>query len=213
MKEVFLQDVDERLQRQFAQAGNALKQGAADYAIQVCGELLRKHPGAFEARRLLWESLEANRNMRRKPLGLLKAKATGMQFRLKVNALFRKDVLEVVYRCDEALLKGEIHGELFTSLGRAAKRLDWPETRVFACWAKVGLDPENLPFRLALANVLLQVGRPEEAIEHLEWILLKNPSHGEAQTLLKNASVAETLQRGNWEETDSSFFRKLKDNS
>lgn len=213
MKEVSLQDVDERLQRQFAQAGNALKQGAAAYAIQVCGELLRKHPGAFEVRRLLWESLEANRKMRRKPLGLIKAKAAGMQFRLKVNALFKKDVLEVVYRCDEALLKGEIHGELVASLGRAAKRLDWPETRVFACWAKVGLDPENVSARLALANVLLEVGRPEEAIEHVEWILLKNPSHGEAQTLLKNASVAETLQRGNWEETDTSFFRKLQDNS
>ncbi len=213
MKEVYLQDVDERLQRQFAQAGNALKQGATAYAIQVCGELLRKHPGAFEARRLLWESLEAKRKIRPNPLGLLKAKAAGMQFRFKVNALFRKNVLGVVYRCDEALLKGEIHRELFASLGRAAKRLDWPETRVFACWAKVGLDPENVPSRLALANVLLEVARPVEAIEHVEWILLKNPSHGEAQTLLKNASVAETLQRGNWEETDTSFFRKLKDNS
>ncbi len=210
---MFIQDVDERLRRQFAQAGNALKQGSTAYAIQVCGELLRKHPGAFEVRRLLWESLEANRKMRRKPLGLLKARAAGIQFRFKVNPLFGKDVQEVVHRCDEALLKGEIHGELLTSLGRAAQRLDWPETRVFACRARIDLDPDNVPSRLTLANVLMQVGRPVEAIEHLEWILLKNPSHGEAQTLLKNASVAETLQRGNWEETDTSFFRKLKQKS
>ena len=210
---MYLKDVDERLQRQFTQAGKALKQGGSAYAIQVCAELLRKHPGAFEARRLLWESLEGRQKKRSKPLGFLKAKAAGMQFRLKVNALFKKDVLQVVYRCDEALFKGEIHGELFESLGRAAKLLDWPETRVFACWAKVGLSPENVPSRLALANVLLEVGRPVEAIEHVEWILLKNPSHGEAQTLLKNASVAETLQRGNWEETDTSFFSKLKDKS
>ena len=210
---MYLKDLDERLQRQFSQAGKALKQGGTAYAIQVCGELLRKHPGAFEARRLLWESLEASQEMRPKPLGLLKAKVTGVQFRLKVNALFKKDVLQVVYRCDEALMKGEIHRELFGSLGRAAQHLDWPETKVFACWAKVGLDPEHVPSRLALANVLLEVGRPVEAIEHVEWILSKNPSHGEAQTLLKNASVAETLQRGNWEETDTTFFRKLKGNN
>ncbi len=211
MKEVFLQDVDERLQKQFNQAGNALEQGGRDYVVQVCRELLRKHPGAFEVRGLLWESLEANLRTGRKPLSFLKAKVAGMQFRLKVNALFKKDVLQVVYCCDEALVNGEFHGELFDSLRKAAKLLDWPETRVFACRAKVSLEPDKAPSRMALANVLLEIGRPKEAIEHAEWILSKNPSHGEAQTLLKNASVAETLQRGNWEETDTSFFRKLKD--
>lgn len=199
------------MQKQFAQADNALKQDGTAYARQICRELLRKHPGAFEARRLLWESLEAKRKLREKPLGLLKSKVAGIPFKLKVNSLFRKNVLEVVFLCDEALLKGEVHYELFAALGRAAQQLDWPETRVFARWATVGLDPENVSSRLALAKILIEVGRPIEAIEQLEWILRKNPSHGEAQSLLKSASVAETLQRGNWEETDTSFLRKLKD--
>ena len=209
MKEIKLEALDPRLREQFAKAGNALKQEGGVYAIQICGQILREHPGAFEVRRLLWESLRGRLKGLRGPLGLLKAKAAGFLFHLKAQRLFKKDVLQVVYHCDEALVKGEVHGELLASLGLAAKRLGWPETRVFAHWAKVDLDPEHLSYRLDLVEVLLEVDRLQEAIEHLEWVLDKHSSLGEAQTLLKNASVAETLRRGNWE--DASIFRKQRD--
>ena len=111
-------------------------------------------------------------------------------------------------RCDEQLRQKQVFSELFRSSDQAAEALGWSESRVVACRALSELEPDNVSPRLALAQVLMEVKRPQQSIEHLEWVLAKDPSNADAQLLLKNASVAETLQRGNWEDTDTSFHTK-----
>ena len=211
MKELALNELDERLQKQVLQARAALKKGGLDYVVQVCGELLKKFPSAFEVRALLWESLHSTKSVSSSRVDWLRDKSSGVQFNLATRSLLKKDPLELVHRCDEALRKKQIFPEVFLALEKASESLDWLETQVLACQAVVDLRPDKSAPRLAMANVLLRAKRPHQAIEHVEWVLAKEPANGEAQVLLKNASVAETLQRGNWEDTDTTFHSKVKD--
>lgn len=209
MNEVKVSDLDERLQKQFVSAREALKKGGVDYVVQVCSELLRSNPGAFEIRALLWKALSSQLDP---SVGIpwMKNKSSGLQFKLSTRSLLKKDPVALIQRCDEHLRQKQIFSELFRSLDQAAEVLEWPESRVVACAALLELETDNVELRLSLAQVFLEVGRPQKSIEHLEWVLSKEPSNGEAQTLLKNASVAETLQRGNWEDTDTSFHSKKR---
>ena len=211
MKELAIQELDERLQRQLMQARDALKKGGVDYVVQVCGELLGKYPSAYEVRALLWETLLSGKSVTVPHPTWLRGKSLALQFKLNTRGLLKKAPQELVRRCDVALRKKQVFTELFVELGKAARVLGWLETQILACQGVVHLSPEKSAPRLLLAEVLVEAKRPQQAIEHLEWVLAREPANADAQTLLKNASVAETLQRGNWEDTDTSFHSKVKD--
>ena len=207
MKELSLTELDERLQKQVGLVLEALGKGGYDYAIQICGELLKRFPGAYEVRGLLWQAIHAD-NPGAAGGSWLRDKSMGMSFKLSARSLLKSNPQALIRRCDEQLRGKQVFSELFLSLDKAAEALDWPESRVVACRALTELWPDKTDHRLALARVLLDVERPQKAIEQLEWVLAREPANAEAQTLLKNASVAETLQRGNWEDTDTSFHTK-----
>ena len=207
MNEVAIADLDERLQKQVDSARQALEKGGVDFVVQVCGEILKHHPGAFEVRSLLCQALLSG-NGEASGVPWFKNKSSGLQFKLSTRSLLKKDPVALMLRCDEQLRQKQVFSELFRSSDQAAEALGWSESRVVACRALSELEPDNVSPRLALAQVLMEVKRPQQSIEHLEWVLAKDPSNADAQLLLKNASVAETLQRGNWEDTDTSFHTK-----
>lgn len=211
MREQALHELDERLQKQVLQARDALKKGGVDYVVQVCGELLKKQPSAYEVRGLLWEALRPRGTFASSRAAWIRHKSAGVQFQLATRSLLKKDPLELIQRCDEVLRKKQVFPEIFQALEKAGEALGWLETRVLACRAVVELQPSKSAPRLALAKVLLQAKRPQLAIEQMEWVLANEPANGEAQALLKDASVAETLQRGNWEDANSSFHSKKRD--
>tara|TARA_Y100000588_G_scaffold277927_1_gene294497 strand:+ start:978 stop:1289 length:312 start_codon:yes stop_codon:yes gene_type:complete len=95
--------------------------------------------------------------------------------------------------------------QLDDRLQAAGIALKWTETILFSWKTLSDLEPDNIRFRLESATVLSNAERPQKAIERLEWVLAKEPANADAQTLLKNTSVTETLQRGNWENTDTTF--------
>ena len=208
MNEVAIHDLDERLQKQIHQARQALQKGGVDYVVQVCGELLKKCPAAYEVRGLLWDALRKEQSGKPSRMRWLRDRSGGFQFKMATRSLLKNEPLEMVHRCDEMLHSKQLFAEVFNALDKAAKALNWTETSVFACQAVVELDPGKTASRLAFAEALLNVGRPNQAIEQVEWVLAREPANGEAQTLLKNASVAETLQRGNWEDTETTFHTK-----
>lgn len=211
MKELAIHDLDERLQKQVQQVRDALKKGGGDYAIQICAHLLKSYPSAFEVRSLLWEALHPSVPKHPGKLDRLRSKSAGLQFQISNRSLNKGDPILLVRRCDEWLLKKQVFPEVFVALNQACGRLGWIESQVMACRAAVDLEPEKGARRIALAEVLIEIKRPQEAIEHLERALALEPANGEAQTLLKNASVAETLQRGNWEDTTTRFQSKTRD--
>lgn len=211
MKELAIHELDERLQKQVQQARHALTKGGLEFVLQVSVELLKKHPSAYEVRGLLWEALRSTLPRNPSLAQRLRHKADGLQFMFSTRSLLKKDPLELIHRCDEALLRKQLYPELFLALEKAGRALGWIENQVLACRALIELEPGLCAHRLSLAKNLLEAKRPLEAIEQLEWTLAKEPTNGEAQTLLKNASVAETLQRGNWEDTTTNFHSKTKD--
>ena len=138
----------------------------------------------------------------------LRDKSHRLSFKLSTRSLLKSDPVGMIRQCDEQLRQKQVFTELFVGLDQAAAALSWPESRVVACAALTDLMPGKADYRLTLARTLLDVERPQQAIEHLERVLAQEPANAEAQTLLKNASVAETLQRGNWEDTDTTFHSK-----
>ena len=211
MKELAIHELDERLQKQVQQARNALTKGGLEFVLQVCVEILKKHPSAYEVRGMLWEALRSTLPENPSLAERLRNKSGGLQFKFSTRSLLKKDPLELIQRCDELLLKKQLYPELFLAIEKAGGVLGWIENQVLACRALIELEPDHSAHRLSLAKILLEAKRPLEAIEHLERTLAKEPTNGEAQTLLKNASVAETLQRGNWEDTTTNFHSKTKD--
>jgi len=211
MNEVPSSELDLRLQKQVALAKNALTPEGTDYVIQVCGELLKKNPAAYEVRAVLWEALLPLLGESGTATQWLANKSAALQFQLAARKLLKKDPLDCVRLCDEALTKKQFFREVFVSLQKAASSLQWIETRLLALQAIIALQVDKPKPRIELAEALLEAKRPKQAIEQLEYILSLEPTHAEAQTLLKNASVAETLQRGNWEDQGSSFRTKIND--
>lgn len=208
MKEIANQELDERFGKQIDRLQAAFRKGGFDYALQVCAAILAQSPGAWEIRSLMLDALLALSSAGTSRMAWLRDRSAGMQFKLSVRSLLQKEPLAVVRRCDEHMRDKVCLREVFESLEQAARALEWPETRLLARRAIVEIEPENLPAKLAYADSLLEFKRPKPAIEQVEWVLAREPANGDAQTLLKNASVAETLQRGNWEDTDSTFHTK-----
>ena len=206
MKELPNSELDERLQKQAQLAREALGKGGIDYVVQVCGQLLVHQPGAYEVRSLLWQALYSE--LQPSGLSWLQDQSNSLTFKLATRSLLKNDPIELIRRCDERLRDKQVFSELFFTLDRAAEALAWNETRLVIYRALTDLRPDKIPLRLQWAQLLLDMKRPQQSIECLEWVLAKDPGNSGAQTLLKNASVAETLQRGNWEDTDSSFHSK-----
>ena len=93
MNELANNELDERLQKQIQQAREALKKGGIDFAVQVCGELLKKHPAAFEVRAVIWAALQKGTAQSSSRFGWLKARSSGMQFKMANQSLLKKDQL------------------------------------------------------------------------------------------------------------------------
>lgn len=210
MKELAIQELDDRLQKQLLQAREALQKGGYDYAMQVCGELLKKLPEAWEVRELLWQANQNYHASQAEGKNWFQERSGGLQFKMTTRSLLKKNPLGLISRCDDELKKKQSFAEIFYRLREAGEALGWIETKIFACKAVIDIEPDKIGPRLDLATALLEAERPQQAIEHLEWVLAKEPSNGNAQTLLNNASVAETLQRGNWEDTDTTFHAKKR---
>ena len=154
MKETTIHEFDKRLQKQVVQAREALKKDGKDYVVQVCGELLKNNPGAYEVRSLLWEALRSDFTGKSSRMNWLRNQSSGIQFKLATRTLLKKHPLEVVRRCDELLRGKQVFPQVFITLNKAAASLDWQETQVLACRAVVALDSEKTAPRLILSEVL-----------------------------------------------------------
>ncbi|KXU37393.1 hypothetical protein AXK12_01985 [Cephaloticoccus capnophilus] len=94
-------------------------------------------------------------------------------------------------------------------LGEAASELGWVETAVFAYEAIWDLEPTRQANLLALGEALLSAQRAADALKIADTLLAENPVDSAAQALMRKASIAQTLGKGNWEEAGD-FRAKLK---
>lgn len=184
----------------------ALEQGDVAYAIQATTQILKEVPGCLSVRRL-----QRTAQLRRFRAGniILKKLLGGVSSTPFLIGGGRKTGAESFAAAEKILAINPTSVSALSLLGESAQLLGQLETAVFAFEAIDELNPDNRENRLALGGALLAVEKPADALHIAESILRRNSVDADALVLMRKASVALTITKGNWE-TTLPFREKLK---
>lgn len=204
MSDTPLKDLDPRVRKQVEKAVGFLRQGNPSQAIDICSGLLVKFPGAVEIRKVL---REAQRNA---SAGKKKSFLSGISLFKAQKMMRKKDPAEAIIAAERELNSNPANVDALASIADAAIELNLPHTAVHAreCIRDINSgDVENLK---KLAAAYLEAKDIAAAIQTADKALGLAPGDGEAQELVKKASVMQSLDQGKWEE-EGDFRSKLKD--
>lgn len=209
MIEQSVASLDPRLQKLVESARVAFERGNYDYAIELARDVLGAAPGCLPVRKL-----QRTAQLKRPGSGGgFFAKALGSvstaPFFVSGNAALGKDPAKALASAQKMLEVDPNSVAGLRLLGGAASALGWHETAVFAFEALREAAPDDLANVVALGRAHLGAGRADAAVRCAEAVLARESINGAAQSLLKDASVAQTMKAGRWEE-GGDFRAKVK---
>ncbi|MBC7366938.1 MAG: tetratricopeptide repeat protein [Undibacterium sp.] len=207
MPEIAVTSLDPRQQKLVDNARIALERGQTDYALDACGQILKSAPGCLAVRRL--QRVAQLRDFRSKNKFMAKALG-GFSTAPFMFGGGKKEPAKLLETAEGLLVKDPTSVAALRLLAEAAVGLGLPETAAFALDAVRELEPENRANLLALGEAWIAAGKPAEAVKTADLLLKQKPADAEAQALLRKASVAQTVTKGNWE-TQGNFRDKLRD--
>lgn len=208
MPEVPVSSLDPRHQKLVENARIALERGNLDYVTEVTAQVLRMRPECLPVRRL--QRVAQLRAHRGKSSGFLGKAMGGLSAAPFMFGSAKKDPAKLLDAAETLLAKDPTNVAALKLLAEAASGLDLKETVAFALDAIRELEPGNRANLLALAEALLTAGKATEAVAIADEILKNKPTDAEAQDLMRKASIAQTVNKGNWEQKGS-FREKLRD--
>jgi len=207
MEEISLTDLDTRVQKQVENARKAVDRNPG-YAVDILSNILVRHPGCLEARQVLHKAQQRAKSGKSKGLGGLLQKLTGLAS--GGDSKVKKDPEKALESAEQMLTANPANPAGYKLLGAAAGALDLKETAAFAYEELHALDKSNTEHAKSLMRAYIEIGKTKEAVEVGDRAYRANPSDDEVQALIRQASVAQTMEKGKWEE-DESFRSKLKD--
>jgi tetratricopeptide (TPR) repeat protein len=209
MEEILLKDLDPRLQKQVENARKAIDKNPA-YAVDILVNIVSRYPGCLDARKSLRKAQQKAAAGKTKGLGGLIGKVTSLPFAMSGNSKLKKDPTAALESAEQILTANPANPTGHKMLGAAAEALELNETTVFAYEELYKLDQSSADNAKLLMGAYIDNGKSKEAIEVGDAAYRANPTDDEVQALIKKASVAQTMEKGRWEE-DKSFREKLKD--
>ena len=197
--------LDERLLLLYERADAAFEQGDWDYTINVCESLLVRVPAALEVRQLLRKAQKGRFGDGRPSRFTLFVRAGSL---VRLWWLARNDPERCLVEAESLLSRHPYQPRVHRLLGECAFDLGDLSTAAFsfAEWQKQ--EPDRLAAHLALVGVLLSEGCAVEAIAAAEVGVNRFPDSVELRQLLKNASVALSMEEGSWN-VSGDFRNKL----
>lgn len=207
MQEVPLTALDARLQKQIESAQVALQRANYDYVIEVTSQVLKNAPGCLPVRRLQRVALVRHQEGKTS----LMSKAMGSV--TMAGFLFgggKKDPAKSLETAEKLLLSDAKSIPALKNLAEATAALGLLETSAFAWECIREIQPRDHDTLLHLAEAYLNAKLNKDALRIADEMLKLRPQDGDALALMRRASVAQTMDKGNWE-TQSSFREKLKD--
>lgn len=208
MPEVPVSSLDPRHQKLVENARTALERGNLDYVTEVTAQVLRMRPECLPVRRL--QRVAQLRAHRGKSSGFFGKTMGSLSAAPFMFGSAKKDPAKLLDAAETLLAKDPTNVSALKLLAEAAGGLDLKETVAFALDAIRELEPGNRANLLALAEALLAAGKAAEAVAIADEILKTKPTDSEAQDLMRKASIAQTVTKGNWEQKGS-FREKLRD--
>jgi tetratricopeptide (TPR) repeat protein len=207
MPDVVVTALDSRVQKQIENSQIALQRGNLDYVLDVTAQVLKLAPGCVHVRRL--QRIAQLRQVGGKTKFLAKA------FGSVTNASFlfggsKKDPAKLLENAEKMLASDPTSVSALKLLAEAAQASDWPETVVFAWESIRELNPNDHEAILQFGEACLVAKRPHDALRAADELLKIKPQDGDALALMRKSAIAQTTDKGNWEEKGS-FRSKLKD--
>jgi tetratricopeptide (TPR) repeat protein len=205
MPEVSVASLDPRHQKLIENARVAIDRGNLDYTIEVTAQILKAAPGCLPVRRL--QRVAQLKQLKGAKSGLMKALGglTNSPF-----SFGKKDPAKQLETAETMLAKDPTSVPALKLLAEAAAGLGFLETVAFALDAVRELEPGNRANLMALGEAWLAAGKPTDALKVADEILKTKPMDADAQNLMRKASIAQTVTKGNWD-GQGSFRDKLKD--
>ena len=207
MPEVAVTSLDPRQQKLVDNARIALERGQVDYALDACAQVLKAAPGCLAVRKL--QRAAQLKEFRSKNKFMAKALGGFSSAPLMFGSA-KKDPAKSLEAAEAMLAKDPTSVAALKLLAEGAAGLGLAETAAFALDAVRELEPENRANLLALGEAWIVAGKPAEAVKTADLLLKLKPADAEAQGLLRKASVAQTVNKGNWD-AQGSFRDKLRD--
>jgi len=207
IEEVSIPDLDPRLIKQLEAADKALNRDLS-YSLDIYSAILQQQPGCLELRKKLRaKQLQASGNQS-SGVGSLFNKLTNVSYFIRGRS--KKSPEELLQSAEELISKNPLNVTAHQMLADAADSLNLTQTKVFAYETIRKIHPKDLTNLKMLANAYLEAGLSDQAIEIGNAILEINPSDGDAEDMMKRASVAVAMNKGKWEGSKD-FRDQLKD--
>jgi tetratricopeptide (TPR) repeat protein len=207
--EELLSDLDPRFKKQFEAAKTSVDRGNPAYAIGVCQNILNKHPACVEVRELLHA---AQRKLAGKPgFGAkISGAVPGVCFSMKAAKLSKTGDIAAILEEGEKLLKSNPYNVgVLKAMAKASEAANYWSTAALCYKGIYEANPKDIKNLLLLGNAYVKSLRSDEAMAVGEAILRLEPANGEAQNLMRVASVVKTMQKDNWEK-EGDFKDKIK---
>ena len=207
IQEISISDLDPRQIKQLEGADRALSKDL-NYSLEIYSSILKQSPGCLELRKRLRQQQLKIAKSNTKGISSLLGKITNAPFLFKSRT--NQNPESVLTSAEELIAKNPLNAAAHQMLADAGASLKMVGTVVFAFETIRLIEPKNLQNLKKLANAYLDAGESDLAIQTGNAILEINPSDGDAEDMMKRASVAVAMTKGKWE--DSTDFREqLKD--
>ena len=205
-----IKNLDPRFIRQIESAEKSIDKNPA-YVIDICCTVLAKHPSCVEVRKILRQA-QFKKFGKGNPIAKIGAAIQGAVFAMQAGAKIKKgQAIEVMAEAEKLLSACPENEAVLKTLADAAASLQYWGTVAEAYQAIARFKPDNEKILMSLADALVKSKQPDAAMQVCERILKKNPSNGDAQAIARSASVIKTMEKGDWENTEVSATKKVKD--
>ncbi|MEK9772625.1 MAG: hypothetical protein VW576_03575 [Opitutae bacterium] len=207
IEEIAITDLDPRQIKQLDAANRALAKDV-NYSLEIFAAILKQAPGCLELRKHLRNQQFKISKGSKKGLGSIIGKLTNAPFLFKTQT--NKDPEELISSAEDLIAKNPLNISAHLMLANAFTDLGMTGSVVFAYETIRLIQPKDLQNLKKLANAYLDAGESDLAIQTGNAILQINPSDGEAEDMMKRASVAVAMNKGKWEGS-TNFREQLKD--
>tara|TARA_B100000212_G_scaffold239367_1_gene182286 strand:+ start:3205 stop:4608 length:1404 start_codon:yes stop_codon:yes gene_type:complete len=209
IEEILINQLDPRQVKQLEAADKASLSNPS-YSIEVYAAILKQSPGCLELRKKLRALQLRIAKSSTKGLSGLLGKVTTAPFMLRGKS--DKDPEGLLVKAEDLISKSPGNVLAHHMLADAASAIGMSKTAVFALETIKQIQPKDVKNLKELGNAYIEAGDTESAIATGGEIMKLSPGDGDAEDLMKRASVAVAMNKGKWEQSDD-FRTQLKDES
>jgi len=190
--------VPDTLQPYFEKGIQAYTQGSYEYAADLLTLIVKRVPGATEARRYL-RLANQKRYLQHPPSWLSRVATLIASLPLRVWALVtsvRGEHQQASQLYERLLYLQPCSRGLLMSLASTFSRAGFDDAALATYEEVLGIDPNNLPALRKLARLAMKRGNDNQARQCFDRILSLAPNDLEAQQGLRNLDALGTIKKG-----------------